>query len=106
MREHLRLLTMCWISAVLVAGGCARRGEPPASYQIVVIPKGATHLFWKAVHAGANKAAQEHNAKAPADQKVEIIWEAPPREGNSQEQQNIVQRFTAQKISAIVLAPT
>jgi ribose transport system substrate-binding protein len=105
MRQHLRLFTVCWISAVLVAGGC-RRGDPPARYQIVVIPKGATHLFWRAVHAGAKKAANEHNAKAAPDQQVKIIWEAPAKEDSRQEQQDIVQRFTAQKVSAIVLAPT
>ena len=38
----------------------------PAAVRIAVIPKGTTHEFWKAVHAGAVKAAREL--------KVDIVW--------------------------------
>ena len=44
---------------------------------IAVIPKGTTHEFWKAIHAGAIKAQQELSASGP---KVEIIWKGPFRE--------------------------
>ena len=37
------------------SGGPAGNREP--SLQIAVIPKGTTHEFWKAIHAGALKAS-------------------------------------------------
>src|SRR4051812_42758606 len=49
--------------------------------RIAVIPKGATHVFWRAIHAGANDAAKEMNA--------EIVWSAPPKEDDKDSQINI-----------------
>src|SRR4051812_40451245 len=64
----------------LLAVGCKKKtdiGRPsggaatdaPAKLRVAVIPKGTTHEFWKAVHAGAEKAAREVN--------VEVIWKGP-----------------------------
>ena len=74
-------------------GGAAKAGVT----KIAVIPKGTTHEFWKSVHAGAVKAAQE--------QKVEIIWKGPLKEDDLKAQIDVVQSFTAQGVSGIVLAP-
>lgn len=96
MRPHFRLLLICWLSAVLI-GGCGPRRQT-AAYRLAVVPKGTTHMHWQSVHAGAKKAAEEAGD-------VEIIWEGPDTEANQQEQQNIVQRFTAEGVDALVLAP-
>jgi ribose transport system substrate-binding protein len=63
-----------------------------------VIPKGTTHEFWKAVHAGALKAEKDLG-------NVEVIWKGPLREDDREEQVKVVEDFTTSKVSAIVLAP-
>jgi ABC-type sugar transport system substrate-binding protein len=69
-----------------------------ARWRVAVIPKGTTHDFWKSIHAGAIKAAREHG-------NTEILWEGPAKEDQRHEQQQIVERFTSEGVSAIVLAP-
>lgn len=71
--------------------------EPVKKPRIVVIPKGTTHEFWKSIHAGAVKAAREFN--------VEIIWKGPLKEDDLKSQIDLVQRFTAQRVAGMVLAP-
>lgn len=65
--------------------------------RIAVIPKGTTHEFWKSVHAGAVKASRELG--------VEIVWKGPLKEDDLKQQIDLVQSFTAQGVSGIVLAP-
>src|SRR5258708_4151049 len=97
MRIALRTLLVCWLITVLALGACAPR-VPEARIKIVLIPKGTTHLFWQAIHAGARKAAEEHGD-------VQVVWQGPAKEDMRQEQQNIVERFTSEGVDAIVLAP-
>src|SRR6266576_1507178 len=72
------------------------------TYTIAVIPKGTTHEFWQAIHAGTIKAQREL-----ADQgvKVEVIWKGPLREDDRDQQIQVVENFMARRVSAIVLAP-
>src|SRR5437764_654796 len=72
------------------------------SYTIAVIPKGTTHEFWKAIHAGAMKAGEEIKGKG---NKVEIIWKGPFREDDRDQQIQVVENFTSKRVSGIVLAP-
>jgi ribose transport system substrate-binding protein len=72
------------------------------SFRIAVIPQGATHEFWKSIHAGAIKASQDLKTSGVD---VEIIWKAPLREDDREQQVQVVEGFLAQKISGIVLAP-
>ena len=65
--------------------------------RLAVVPKGTTHEFWKAVHAGAAKAGKELN--------VEIVWKGPLKEDDLKSQVDLVQSFTAQGVSGMVLAP-
>jgi len=91
----------------LLGGGCKKKieatagkasaSDAPAKLRVAVIPKGTTHEFWKAVHAGAEKAAREVN--------VEVIWKGPLKEDDLKSQVDLVQSFTAQGVSGIVLAP-
>jgi len=71
--------------------------EKPAQLRLAVIPKGTTHEFWKAVHAGAVKAAREAH--------VDVVWKGPLKEDDLKSQVDLVQSFTAQGVSGIVLAP-
>jgi ribose transport system substrate-binding protein len=67
-----------------------------------VIPKGTTHEFWKTIHAGAMQAAQELTT---AGDTVRIIWKGPLREDDREQQVQVVEGFTSQGVSGIVLAP-
>ncbi len=72
------------------------------SYTIAVIPTGTTHEFWKSIHAGAVKAEQE---LATQGTKVTLFWKGPLREDDRDQQIQVVENFTARKVSGIVLAP-
>src|SRR5262245_39584283 len=82
--------------ALFVLVTCKRDGGSGA-IKIAVIPKGTTHEFWKAVHAGAVKASREIG--------VEIVWKGPLKEDDLKGQIDVVQSFVAQGVSGIVLAP-
>ena len=69
---------------------------------IAVIPKGTTHEFWKSIHAGSNKAAEELKAQGT---EIEVIWKGPLREDDREQQIQVVEGFAAQGVSGIVLAP-
>ena len=89
------------LCAVIVVGIAAcSASTPPANkrLQIAVIPKGTTNEFWKAIHAGAVKAATERGG-------VDIIWKGPIREDDRDEQIKIVENFISQGVDGIVLAP-
>ena len=85
-------------------GGDAPPGASPGAKKlsIAVIPKGTTHEFWKSIHAGARKAAGELSRDGRA---VEIIWKGPLREDDREQQVQVVESFTSQGVSGIVLAP-
>jgi len=91
------------ISLMILSSGCGRSEKESAKnasagkFTIAVIPKGTTHEFWKSIHAGAVKAADETG--------VDIVWKGPLKEDDREEQLQIVETFIASKISAIVLAP-
>ena len=89
--------------AALTIFGCTKN-EPTATNEtggkklrIAVIPKGATHEFWKSVHEGANKAGEELG--------VEIIWKGPQKEDDRDSQIKVVEDFMNEKVDGIVLAP-
>jgi ribose transport system substrate-binding protein len=93
------------VAAVLTAAlGCSGGGKPASSkpLSIGVIPKGTTHEFWKAIHAGAVKAERELNGKGTA---VSITWKGPLREDDREQQVQVVEGFMSQGMSGIVLAP-
>ena len=74
-------------------GGSADNGE----LRVAMIPKGTTHEFWKSVHAGGVKGAQEY--------KVDLVWKGPLKEDDLKAQIEVVQSFVAQRVAGIVLAP-
>ncbi|MEJ7618324.1 MAG: substrate-binding domain-containing protein [Pyrinomonadaceae bacterium] len=78
------------------------QGAATKKYTIAVVPKGTTHEFWKAIHAGAIKAAQELTQQGTP---TEVIWKGPLREDDREQQIQVIESFTSQGISGIVLAP-
>src|SRR6185436_2359974 len=62
-----------------------RRSDVPV---VGVVPKGANHIFWQTVHAGAIKAAREFH--------FEVEWNAPTLDVDS---------MINRRLAGIVLAP-
>lgn len=96
MRKGLLSVLLICISCSLIS--CTKKSETDKSkITIAVIPKGTTHEFWKSIHAGALKAAQELG--------VEIIWKGPLKEDDRESQITVVEDFVTRGVSGIVLAP-
>src|SRR5258708_824027 len=68
-----------------------------ARMQIAMIPKGTTHVYWKSVQAGAEKAAKELN--------VDLIWKGPLTEDDKDAQIKTVEDFVTKGVKGICLAP-
>lgn len=81
-------------AALLACGGPTASDSRPA---IAVIPMGTTHEHWKAIHAGAEKAARELD--------VEVIWKGPQKEDDRAQQIAVVEDMISRGVSGIVLAP-
>ncbi|KAA3607286.1 MAG: sugar ABC transporter substrate-binding protein [Planctomycetota bacterium] len=91
-------LQACVLSFFL-ASLCGCGSEPDSDrLQIAVLPKGTTHEFWKSLHAGALKAAQESEG-------VEILWRGAVREDDRNAQLGLVETCLSQRVDALVLAP-
>lgn len=88
------------------SGGSASavKGTPVGGnvLQIAVIPKGTSHEYWKAIHAGAVKAQQDLSKQGTP---INIIWKGTESEGDRNGQVNIVEGFITQHVSGMVLAP-
>ena len=98
MKSLLRLLLLSGLAASLTWIATAA----DKSYTIAVIPKGTTHEFWQAVHAGAVKAQRELAEKGI---KVDVIWKGPLREDDRDQQIQVVENFMTRRVDGIVLAP-
>ncbi|MEA3226799.1 MAG: hypothetical protein U9Q07_12690, partial [Planctomycetota bacterium] len=82
MKRIFGIIALAVLTVVVASIGCKKEdaqkeGTSAAKYQIAVIPKGTTHVFWKSIHAGAVKAGQELKASGV---NVEIIWKGPLKE--------------------------
>lgn len=78
---------------LLFPAGCRR----DTSRVIGVVPKGANHIFWLTVRAGAMKAAAEAG--------YQIEWNAPALEVDSSRQIEIVESMVNRRLAGIALAP-
>lgn len=94
-----RRTSLVYLLLAPAALACGKSSGPggKAPETIAVIPKGTTHEFWKSVHAGAVKASKELG--------VNVVWKGPLKEDDLKAQIDVVQSFTAQGVSGIVLAP-
>jgi ribose transport system substrate-binding protein len=64
---------------------------------IAVIPKNTTHVFWKAVEAGAREGAKEAGVK--------MVWKGSLKEDDPAQQIQFVEQFVSEGVGGIVLAP-
>ena len=89
--------------AAVCSVGCSsgeKKAEPYTGkpLKIAVIPQGTSNQFWKSVHFGADKAAQELG-------KVEVVWRGPSSERDSAGQIKIVNDMIELDVDGIILAP-
>jgi len=101
-RARLALAAVAVIGSAACSGGSTATAPAGKPLTIGVIPKGTTHEFWNAIHAGAVKAERELNEKGV---KVSITWKGPLREDDREQQVQVVEGFLSQGMSGIVLAP-
>jgi ribose transport system substrate-binding protein len=88
---------VCSILLFLASAAACARNAGSGGVTIAVIPKGTSHVFWRSIHAGAEKAARELG--------VSIIWRGPLREDDRDSQVSEVEGFITRGVSGIVLAP-
>lgn len=67
-------------------------------FTIGVVPKGSTHAFWDAVHAGTERAAEEAG-------NVAIRFEAPLLEEDLDKQIEIVEKMVEDKVDGLCIVP-
>ncbi len=99
--NRTKLFLVTAIAAVALSA-CGKHGSAGKSLTIAVIPEGSTHEFWKSIHAGALKSAQDYVAQGV---NVEVIWKGPMREDDREQQVQVVEGFLTQGVKGIVLAP-
>ncbi len=103
MKKVIAAIVIVALAVVFTSVGCKQKEEESTdTYRIAVIPKGTTHVFWKSIHAGAVKAAEELKA---AGVNVEIIWKGPLKEDDRESQIRVVEDFVTRGVTGIVLAP-
>ncbi len=93
-------IVLCMAALAVGVGACNKGDEKSGAAKplnIAVIPKGTTHEFWKSIEAGARQAGK--------DLGVQIQWKGPVLENDRAEQIKIVEQFSSEGISGIVLAP-
>lgn len=83
--------------AAAAGAGAAACTSDSGKRIVGVVPKGANHIFWQTVHAGALKAGEEFD--------LEILWNAPQMEIDAGRQISIVENLITRRVSGIVLAP-
>jgi ribose transport system substrate-binding protein len=78
--------------------GASLSGTKTKKWRVIVIPKGTTHEFWMALHAGVIQAADDIG-------NVEVVWLGPQKEDDRVQQIQLVQSAVAAGVDGIVLAP-
>ena len=109
-RAALRVLASCVVFAVavvVVAPGCDKAGDggggkggsssAAGAKTIGVVPKGTSHVFWKSVKAGADRAGKELG--------VDVKWDGPPDEKEINTQDRIIGDMQSRGVDALVVAP-
>ena len=80
------------------SGSTSAGGSSDGKLRIAVVPKGTSHEFWKSVHFGAQKAADELGD-------VEIVWRGPVVESDTGSQIEVVKNMVTMQVDGIALAP-
>ena len=92
-------LSLGLLSCILAGcGGESGNKSDSDTLTIAVIPKGTSHEFWKSVHFGAEKAAEECG-------NVKIVWKGPVVESDTGSQIQVVKEMISRGVDGIALAP-
>lgn len=93
------LLVLALAATALCAVACKESagGDAGARPRFAVVPKGTTHVFWKAVEQGARDAATRAQ--------IDIVWKGPLQENDRAQQIQLVQQFLGEGIAGLALAP-
>ena len=97
MRQLLILVAAVAVGCGTEAGSHRGQTSGAKKHRIAVVPKGTAHEFWKSIHAGAQRAADERG--------VEIIWKGPQVENDTAGQIDTVRTFITKEVDGICLAP-
>lgn len=97
MHRAPKLLVVVALLCSLACGPEPASAPGAARTRIAVIPKGTTHVFWKAVERGAREAGDELG--------LEVLWKGPLQENDRAQQIQLVEQFIADEIDALALAP-
>ena len=85
-------------SLVLLLAACGGASHPEdARPRVAVIPKGNTHLFWKAVEKGALAGGERAG--------LEVVFKGPLQENDRAQQIQLVQQFVSEGVAGLALAP-
>jgi ribose transport system substrate-binding protein len=87
----------CCATLLLSTIACDKSGSSSGGVTIGVVPKGTTHVFWKSVKAGADRAGKELG--------VAIKWDGPPDEKEINTQDRIIGDMINRGVNALVVAP-
>jgi ribose transport system substrate-binding protein len=97
---HRAYVTLAAFACLML--GCTG-AKQDYKYRIAVIPKGMTHDFWQSIHRGAERAAADLKDQKNLD--VDVRWDGPMKENDTQLQISIIDRNVAAHVSGLVLAP-
>ena len=97
-----RLFLLLTALAMVFTAGC-NSAKSNAKYRIVVIPKGLTHEFWQSINRGAQQAGKDLQDRLGLA--VDVKWDGPLEENQTQAQLSIIDRNLAAKVQGIMLAP-
>lgn len=84
--------------------GSSGKSPPGARTQIAIIVSG-TGDYWKAVHAGAEKARSETVRPQTSRPSIDILWREAVNQTSSQPQISVTEDMIALRVAAIILAP-
>lgn len=92
--SRLAAVTLTFATLAACGGGAE---EASSARRVAVIPKGTSHEFWKAVHAGSVRAGDAMG--------VEIQWVGPQPEGDREAQIGVMETMITRGVDGIVLMP-
>lgn len=92
--RSMRMNRRTFAAALAVAASsCGSKKQ----HVVGIVPKGATQMFWQAVHAGAIETSRGYG--------LEIVWNAPAQESDRSRQVAIVEAMINRGVDGLALAP-
>lgn len=95
MLQRLALVLLALLAAA--CGDSSSATNASGRPRVVVIPKGTTHVFWRAVEKGAREAGVATG--------LDVVWKGPLQENDRAQQIQLVQQFVGEGVAGLALAP-